>query len=83
MRFVLFFCFTSSFFSFSQEYEVFKQGDLYGFKHSKAIMIEAKFDFATEFSNQLALVQHKGKWDILTRWGILLFLQSLIKLEKC
>jgi hypothetical protein len=54
-------------------YKTFKENNKWGFKKNGSPLIQAKFEYATDFSENYALVKENGKWgyiDTLGNWFI-------------
>lgn len=64
----LFFCFSQI--AFAQDLIPYKQGDLYGYRLEKSIQINPKFEYALDFSENLALVKFNGKWGYIDSKGM-------------
>lgn len=81
--FAILFVFQSlTLFSYSQNLRTFYENGKYGYKKENTVVIPAKFDYASDFSDSFAAVQVSGKWGFIKTNGEFLVEPKYKKVEK-
>lgn len=68
--------------SYTQKLQPFNENGKYGFKSGERIIIQPKYEYASDFSEEKAAVKLNGKWGFVDRDGNVVVEPKYAKVEK-